>query len=76
MFRKRKRLHSEPEGEEEEGEEEGEELSLLEYLRRRDEKNVSGKKRKRVRHLVIHVSTCCDVHGGSCAQHNKEHMKT
>ena len=41
VFRKRKRLHSEVE-------EEGEELSLLEYLRRRERNSSTDKKKKRV----------------------------
>ena len=48
-FRKRKRLQSQQE-DDNEGEEE--ELSLLEYLRRRDEQITTGKKKKRVRHLL------------------------
>lgn len=57
VYRKRKRLHSEVEGEEDDegdanNDSEGEELSLLEYLQRRDTKTTSGKKKKRVRVII------------------------
>jgi len=50
VFRKRKRLHSELD------EEEGDsgELSLTEYLRRKQEEESKGKKKKRVGEWIAH----------------------
>jgi hypothetical protein len=49
VYRKRKRLQSGQSEEEEEEEVNDQELSLLEYLRRRDEGTLTGRKKKRVR---------------------------